>query len=194
MSKLALMRVFFSGVVAAAIFFCGSLSVAGAADGTAEYRQVFLSAAAETDAALYARQRRELDGYVLAPYLDYARLRRDMGAVSDKAARRFLDAESTTQLGEQFRREYLAELAKRGDWAAFTAFDGDLPVAAVTLRCQRVRGLLATGRSDAAREELLALWPTGRSLPDALRRPDCRSAESRLARQRAHLATPAPRR
>jgi soluble lytic murein transglycosylase len=81
--------------------------------------------------------------------------------------RRFLDAESTTQLGAQFRGEYLAELARRGDWPEFVAFDRNLPVAAVTLRCQRVRSLLATGRSDAAREELLALWPTGQSLPDA---------------------------
>lgn len=164
------MRAFFSAAAVAAIGFCGSLSVAGNAD-TAEYRRVFLSASVETDAAMYAMQRRQLDGYVLAPYLDYARLRRDLRAVSDKAARRFLNAEATTQLGEQFRREYLAELARRLDWAAFTAFDSNLPVDALTLRCQRVRALLATGRSDAAREELLALWPTGQSLPDACDEP-----------------------
>lgn len=164
------MRAFFSAVAATAIGLSGSSSVAGHAD-TAEYRQVFLSAAAETDAALYAMQRRQLEGYVLAPYLDYARLRRDLRNVSDKTARRFLNAEATTQLGEQFRREYLAELARRRDWTAFTAVDSNLPVNALTLRCQRVRALLATGRSAAAREELLALWPTGRSLPEACDEP-----------------------
>ncbi len=170
-SKLAVMRVFLSGVAAFAVVVLASSSSAAKSDRTAEYRQVFASATAETDAARYAVSRRELDGYVLAPYVDYTRLRRDMRAVSDKAARRFLDAESTTQLGEQFRREYLAELARRRDWAAFTALDSNLPAVADTLRCNRVHALLATGRSDAARNELLALWPTGQSLPDACDEP-----------------------
>ncbi len=187
------MRVFFLGVVAAAIVLFVPLSIAASPGRTAEYRQVFLSAAAENDAARYAVQRRELDGYVLAPYLDYARLRRDLGTVQANAVQRFLDAESTTQLGEQLRGEYLAELARRGDWPEFVAFDRNLPVAAVTLRCQRVRALLATGRRDAARDELLALWPTGQSLPDACDEPiaDARSSgwlNSELIWQRLRLA------
>ena len=36
---------------------------------------------------------------------------------------------------------------------------------AAELRCQRVQALLGTGRADAARQEFLALWPTGKSLP-----------------------------
>lgn len=132
---------------------------------------MFLSAAAETDPARYAELRQQLDGYVLAPYLDYARLRRELRTIRPDAARRFLADEATTQLGSQFRREYLAELARRGDWSGFMAFDATLPADAVTLRCQRVRALLATGRSDAARDELLALWPTGQSLPEACDEP-----------------------
>jgi len=160
------MRVFVPGVLATAIVLLGSIPAAANPDRTAEYRRVFLAAAAETDAALAAVQRQKLDGYVLLPYLDYARLRRELRTVRPDAARRFLDAESTTQLGRQFRREYLAELARRGDWAEFIAFDRDLPAGPVPLRCQRVRALLATGRGDAARDELLAIWPTGQSLPD----------------------------
>ncbi|MBL8201490.1 MAG: transglycosylase SLT domain-containing protein [Chromatiales bacterium] len=136
-------------------------------------RQAFLAASAlvTTDPAGYATQRRKLDGYVLAPYLDYAALRRDLRTLDAATARRFLEAEATTQLGTQFRREYLLELARRGDWPGFLAFDEPASATATLLRCQRVRALLAAGRTGAARTELLAIWPTGQSLPDACDEP-----------------------
>jgi soluble lytic murein transglycosylase len=161
------MRAFFTGAVALVIAISGSLSMAGNPDRTAKFRQLFVAAAAETDATRYAARRRELDDYILAPYLDYARLRRDIRNVDADDARRFLEAESTTQLGEQFRSEYLAELARRRAWPEFVAFDRGLTGAGVALRCHRVRALLATGRGEAARQEFLAIWPTGSSLPDA---------------------------
>jgi len=167
LSKLESMRAFFSGVAAAAIAVSGSLSAAANPDRTAKLRQLFVSAAAETDATRYAARRRELDDYILAPYLDYARLRRDIRTVDADQARRFLEAEATTQLGEQFRSEYLAELARRRAWPDFVAFDQSPAGTGVALRCHRVRALLATGRSRAARKEFVAIWPTGRSLPDA---------------------------
>ncbi len=132
-------------------------------------RQAFLSAAAllKTDPSGHAARRRELDGYVLAPYLDYARLRQDLATLEAGAARRFLATEATTQLGSQFRRDYLLELARRGDWPGFLAFDEPADATPVLLRCQRVRALLGTGRDAEARGELTQLWPTGQSLPDA---------------------------
>lgn len=142
-------------------------------EGISADRQAFLSAAAllNSDPAAYPAQRRKLDGYLLAPYLDYASLQRDWRAVNAGTAGRFLDAEGKTQLGAQFRNEFLLELARRGDWPGFIAFDD--PSAATTshLRCARVQALLATGRNKAARAELVQVWPTGQSLPDACDEP-----------------------
>ncbi len=136
-------------------------------------RQAFLSAAAllKSDPATYAAQRRKLAGYVLAPYLDYASLRHDLPTLDAETARRFLAAEAGTQLATQFRGDYLQELARRGDWPGFLAFDEPAAPTATLLRCQRVRALLATGRNTAARAELTELWLTGQSLPDACDEP-----------------------
>jgi len=136
-------------------------------------RQAFLSAAAlqKTDPARYRDERRKLDGYVLAPYLDYANLQRDLATLDAGTARRFLAAEATTQLGNQFRRDYLLELARRRDWPGFLAFDEPVAAATTVLRCHRVQALLATGSKTAARAELTQLWPTGQSLPEACDEP-----------------------
>ena len=130
-------------------------------------RQAFLSAVdlLRTDPAGDEARRRRLDDYVLAPYLDHARLVRDLPNLATSDARRFLEAEATTQLGRQFRREFLAELGRRSDWAAFVAFDQADLTLSTELRCQRAEALLGAGRTDAARQEVLALWPTGKSLP-----------------------------
>ncbi len=136
-------------------------------------REAFLTASAllTSDPDRYEGQRRKLDGYVLAPYLDYARLRRDLATVDATAARRFLDTEANTQLGAQFRGEYLLELAGRGDWPGFLAFDNAAAPTTTLLRCQRLRALLATERTTDARGELASLWATGQSLPDACDEP-----------------------
>ncbi|MEO8443655.1 MAG: transglycosylase SLT domain-containing protein [Gammaproteobacteria bacterium] len=130
-------------------------------------RDTFRAAAAALtgNPAAYEAERKQLDNYLLAPYLDYARLNRDLATVSAATAQQFLAAEASTQLGRQFRRDYLAELARRADWPAFLAFDtGNLPLS-TELRCQRVQALLAADRTGDARRELLELWPTGQSLP-----------------------------
>lgn len=138
---------------------------------TAKYRQAFLSATTSptSDPAEYKIQRRQLDGYVLAPYLDYRYLQRTLRTLDADTARDFLADEATTQLGQQFRREYLSELARRGDWTTFLSFDKGS--ANIILRCHRTQALLVTGRDDDARHELLQLWPTAQSLPDACDNP-----------------------
>lgn len=134
------------------------------------HRQEFLAAAlalaADRDAD-YARRRKQLDAYVLAPYLDYAALRRDLRTLDHARAREFLAREKSTQLGAQFRREFLGELARRQDWRGFLAFDDAEAVTDATSRCLRLQARIALGDGDAIRADMLALWPTGDSLPDA---------------------------
>ncbi len=158
------------------LLFCGALLAAATApparaDTASAQRREFLAASMALAAgrqADYEQRRRHLDGYVLAPYLDYAALRRDLRTLDAARARRFLEAEADTQLGRQFLRNWLEELARREDWNTFLRFDPGDDSTGTTLRCQRLRARIATGAPEArVREELMALWPTGQSLPDA---------------------------
>jgi len=160
-------------VFIASLILLAAANLPASPERVADDRQAFLAATTllATDPAGYATQRRKLAGYVLAPYLDYAALRRELPTLDASAARRFLDSEATTQLGSQFRGEYLLELARRGDWPGFLAFDNAAAPTTTLLRCQRLRALLATDRSTEARAELTSLWPTGQSLPDACDEP-----------------------
>ncbi len=170
-----------------------------AAPTTADYRQRFLAALAAqgSDPLAYDTARQQLDGYVLAPYLDYARLKRHLALLDAPAARHFLDSEAGTQLGDQFRREYLKELARRGEWPTFLDFDPGLLTAGTELRCQRLHALLATGRDAPARTLHAALWLTGDSLPGACDAPLATARDkgwltSELIWQRLRLAVDAP--
>lgn len=149
---------------------------AGAEAEPARHRLEFAAAALALTAgrdAEYERLRHRLDSYLLAPYLDYARLRAQLRQVDADQAREFLAREQGNQLGARFRGEWLDELGRRGDWPAFRQFDAGGEDAGPRLSCLRVRAALAAAdAADAAdasslREEMRALWATGRSLPDA---------------------------
>ncbi len=164
--------------IIACVIAVASASVAAAPPDETKrttHRAAFLAAAVSQAAgrtADYAQRRQQLDDYVLAPYLDYAALRRDLRTIGHPPAREFLEREATTQLGTQFRREYLAELARRKDWTGFVAFDREDAGASATLRCLRLQARIATDAADAGiRDEVLAVWPTGQSLPDACDAP-----------------------
>jgi soluble lytic murein transglycosylase len=140
-------------------------------DSRPAHRAGFLAAAvslATGRMADYEARRRELDDYVLAPYLDYAALRRDMRTLSAGRATQFLDAQGDTQLGVQFRREWLGELARREDWRQFVAFDVGSGDPGPALRCRRLQAKIALDTdATGVRDEMLDLWATGSSLPDA---------------------------
>lgn len=144
-----------------------AVDAAGPQDAAAEARQLFRATVARIRSGAAVLIPAELREYTLAPYLEHARLARELPSLGHDRARSFLAAEADSSLGRHFRRQYLGELARRGDWAGFLAFDDPEVANDVGLRCQRLRALLNTGRADDTREELLALWRTGRSLPDA---------------------------
>lgn len=165
-------------VVGAALFLASpsGMSAAPADDASASsHRTAFLAAAVSLAAgrtADFDQRRNQLDDYVLAAYLDYAALRRDLRTIGHVPARAFLDHEDTTQLGAQFRREWLAELARRKDWTGFVSFDRPDAGASATLRCLRLQARIATDAADAGiRDEMLEVWPTGQSLPDVCDEP-----------------------
>ena len=168
-------RLLAGAFISLTFFLCLPPGIAGAdtsagAVPVAE-RQAFLAAAADIAAGRSGPAHPGLDGYVLTPYLEHARLLRELKSLDHERARRFLASEASTSLGAHFRRQYLAELARRATGAASSLSTTGSRPHVTCFRCQRLRALLAAGRGGETRTDLLALWPSGSSLPDACDEP-----------------------
>jgi soluble lytic murein transglycosylase len=96
-------------------------------------------------------------GHVLAPYVEYWRLKLRLEDQPDGDVRAFLEREQGSYLAERLRADWLKVLGKRGDWAAF---DRELPPLVqddAEIRCYGWLARLA--RSDAsAYDEARAAW------------------------------------
>lgn len=129
----------------------------------AEVRRALESAARgplHADAAM----RRLLD-HPLAPWLEYARLRRGLGSLTPAQAEAFLRAPGSPAAGELFREAWLNETLRRQDWAAFLRSWNDSQ--RLELRCGWLQARLASAPVDEALlADIEATWRFGRSLPD----------------------------
>jgi soluble lytic murein transglycosylase len=115
-------------------------------------------------AAAVAREK--APGHVLAPYLDFWRLKLRLEDQPVEEVRAFLEREKGSYLAERLRIDWLRELGKRGDWENF---DRELPLLAqedLELRCYGWLSRLARG-DDGALREARAMWSEPRELPDA---------------------------
>ena len=120
-------------------------------------------------AARYARD-------PLYPWLQAAVLRAQLRSADPSTVHPVLQALGDTAPGRWLRPPWLAELARREDWAAFSADyrSSDDPA----LRCGDLRARLRGGPDEAAtwRAGATAVWLTGDSLP-----PACDPVLARLA-------------
>lgn len=143
-------------------------SAAAAAPGD-ETRAAFAAALARAESGAPAGPADEaLRGYVLYPYLEAARLRAQLarGTQVDEAAQDWLASNPGLPITREVRREWLASLAARQDWARFlAAFEPALEDAA--LECHRFQAWIETGGYPELRDELLAMWMTGAQMPQS---------------------------
>ena len=105
--------------------------------------------------------------HVLAPYLEYWRLKlRIEDAAVDPEVRAYLEAQPGTYLADRLRADWLKELGKREDWAAFEQALPLLQQDDVDIRCY---GWLArsTRGDEGALDEARAIWLEPRELPDS---------------------------
>ena len=58
----------------------------------------------------------QLGNHVLAPYLEYWRLKLRLEEMPDADVRAFLDQQAGSYLADRLRADWLKELGKRGDW------------------------------------------------------------------------------
>jgi soluble lytic murein transglycosylase len=108
---------------------------------------------------------RELRGYVLYPYLEAARLRRDLTANGAIAA--FLEQHRDEPVAGALRREWLSALGDRRDWTTYLANYRPEAEDSATLRCHALAARIALGREQDVERDALEQWLVDDSAPDA---------------------------
>ncbi len=108
----------------------------------------------------------QLGGHVLAPYLEYWRLKLRLEDMPDADVRAFLDLQAGSYLADRLRADWLKGLGKRGDRQTL---EQQLPLLVqddLEIRCYAWLARLA--RSDAsAFEEAKPIWLEPRELPES---------------------------
>jgi soluble lytic murein transglycosylase len=121
-----------------------------------------------------------LRGYVLYPYLQAARLQRQLQAATpatmqvtsaplpiDGDIAAFVAAQADAPVTRRLRDAWLASLAARRSWATYLGhFSPDRDTSPV-LRCHALAARVALERTDGLLTDLTAAWLTPKSLPDA---------------------------
>jgi len=139
-----------------------------AADTLGDRRAAFVAAEqalAAADRETFERLAARLRDYPLHPYLHLADLMGRLDSASEQEVLVFLARYRGTAPGERLRLNWLKLLAREGRWQSYV--DAYVDNGSETRACLYRRGLIATGRTDAAFDGLDALYLTGSSLPDA---------------------------
>ena len=103
--------------------------------------------------------------YLLAPYLEYWRLKLRIEDAPEADVRAFLEKQVGSYLADRLRADWLKELGRRGDWQNFEQTLPPLAQDDLEIRCYAWLSRLTRG-DDSAFEEARAVWLEPRELPD----------------------------
>lgn len=127
------------------------------------------------EAAIEAAERGEFDAaqygdlvrHPLYAWIEYASLRRNIDSVASAQAQAFLSRYDGQASAEAFREIWIAQTARREDWAALLAAWKPAVARNAQLRCAELQARQALGRDDAQWiGDVQALWRgTGQPLP-----------------------------
>ena len=109
-----------------------------------------------------------LAGHVLAPYLEYWRLKLQLEDTPDAEVRAFLQREAGSYVADRMRADWLKELGKRADWQSFELELSPLVQDDLEIRCYAWLSRLARN-DDGAFEEARPIWLEPRELPEGCR-------------------------
>jgi peptidoglycan lytic transglycosylase len=107
-----------------------------------------------------------LAGHVLAPYLEYWRLKLRLEEVPEAEVRAFLEQQAGSYLADRLRADWLKQLGKREEWLGFEQQQPLLVQDDLEIRCYAWLARLARA-DDSAYEEAKAIWQEPRELPEA---------------------------
>jgi soluble lytic murein transglycosylase len=144
----------------------------GEGDAYAEVRRDFLAAYGLANAQLPdlpAPDSAALRAYPLYPYLQAARLKRDLRQAPDPAAVDtrvvdFLKPNGDQPVGRALRRAWLPELARRKSWTLFYAQYGD-STSDPALRCDLLQARIALEQTKDLAPAIVEQWLSPRDLP-----------------------------
>jgi soluble lytic murein transglycosylase len=111
----------------------------------------------------YAKAAKPFADHPLAPYLEFAHLRRQLATIEPQRVRKFLDANADLSLAADLREAFLHALLARRDWLAYRNFYTGQKDA--TLRCGELQARLATGMDKAFLDDAQGAWLSGSSAP-----------------------------
>jgi soluble lytic murein transglycosylase len=117
------------------------------------------------DSVRLARVSTGLEEHVLAPYLEYWRLRLRLDELSAAEAREFLSRQAGSYLADRLRSDWLKALGRRGDWQTFDLELAPLVQEDLEVRCYGWLSRLARS-DDSVHEEAKAMWLEPKELPE----------------------------
>lgn len=117
------------------------------------------------DPVRLARHSAGLEQHLLAPYLEYWRLKLRLEDIGSGEVRAFLAREPSSYLAERLRAEWLKELGKRADWQTFELERAPLAVEDAEIRCYGLGARVAKG-DTSAQDELGQFWLEPKPLPE----------------------------
>jgi soluble lytic murein transglycosylase len=106
-----------------------------------------------------------LSGHVLAPWLDYYRLRQGLEKQDEAAVQAFIQREPGAYLGERLRADWLGVLAKRAEWRRLQAHYHTLIAPDQEARCLSILARIRLNET-AAQREAENLWTTLVDVPE----------------------------
>ena len=106
-----------------------------------------------------------LEEHVLAPYLEYWRLKLRLDDLAPTEARDFLSRQAGSYLADRLRSDWLKALGRRADWQTFDLELAPLVQDDLEIRCYAWLSRLARS-DDGANEEAKAMWLEPKELPE----------------------------
>ena len=147
------------------LLFCALCANAGADELAArrgDFKRV-LETAERGPLSEYAKAAKPFADHPLAPYLEYAHLRRQLDTVEPRRVQRFLDNDADVPIAAALREAFLHALIARRDWLAYRTFYSGQKDA--TLRCGELQARLVTGMDKTFLDDAQAAWLSGTSVP-----------------------------
>ena len=159
------------------------LAAHGADDPDAAVRKAFMDAMAAVPAPPtqgVPDDPQDLREYVLYPYLQAARLQRQLELVTPAAAESkepllpvdqdvaaFLAGQGDRPVTRSLRQDWLTSLAERRAWQTFDLQFRQGRDAQTALRCHALAARIALGKTDGVVDDITAVWLAPKSLPEA---------------------------
>ena len=134
-----------------------------------EYREHFILANKkikqnDITADEYSKITKELKHYILAPYLEYNYIKKNIDDIKDSELIIFIKRFSGSVIADDIRNKWLKRLAERKNWERIISYYSS-DNSNIKTRCYHNEALIRTGETERGFSQGKALWMTNKALP-----------------------------